>query len=214
MAEVKVTAKMVKELRDLTGAGPLDSKKALEANGGDVQKAVAFLREKGLKSADKKLAKGRTMSEGVIEMYQHHNGLLGVMVEVNCETDFVARNENFQQFAKDVALHIVSARPKYVKREDIPADVLEAEKAIQLAQPDLEGKPDNIKEKIVEGRLSKWYQEVVLMEQPFVKDEDKTIEDYLKETVATIGESVEISRFARYEVGEALGDNAEGSDDE
>jgi elongation factor Ts len=210
---VKVSAAQVKELRDLTGAGPLDCKKALEDNDGDVQKAAAALREKGIASAQKKLGKDRVMNEGVIEIYQHFTGRLGVMVEVNCETDFVAKTEKFKTFAKDVALHISSAQPQYVKREDIPQAVVDAEKAIHLRMDDIAGKPDNIKEKIVAGRLDKWYKDIVLMEQEFIKDDSKTVQQVLEEVVAVVGEKMQISRFARFEVGGYAGDAAGGDDE-
>ncbi|QPC83424.1 translation elongation factor Ts [Phototrophicus methaneseepsis] len=197
-----ITAAMVKELREMTGAGPLDCKKALEENDGDLQKAAEYLREKGIAKAQKKLGKGRTMNEGVVEVYQHFNKRLAVIVEVNCETDFVANTDQFQSFAKDVALHISSMRPHYVKREDVPADKLEYERNLQLRAEDLEGKPENIKEKIVEGRLDKWFKDIVLMEQEFLKDDSKTIAQLLEETVAAIGESVQISRFSVFALGE------------
>jgi elongation factor Ts len=198
----QITAAMVKELREMTGAGPLDCKKALEEVDGDLQKAAELLREKGIAKAQKKLGKGRTMNEGVVEVYQHFNKRLAVIVEVNCETDFVANTDQFQSFAKDVALHISSMRPRYVSREDVPAEVLDYERGIQLRAEDLEGKPDNIKEKIVEGRLDKWFKDIVLMEQEFLKDDSKTISQLLEETVAAIGESVQISRFAVFALGE------------
>jgi elongation factor Ts len=210
---VKVTASMVKELRDITGAGPLDCKKALEENDGDLDKAVEYLQKKGMAKARKKLGKGRTMNEGVVEVYQHFNGRLAVIAEVNCETDFVAQTDQFKEFARDVVLHISSLRPQYVTREDVPPELVAAEKEIQKAQPDMAGKPDDIKEKIVEGRLDKWYKEIVLMEQDFLKDDSKTIQQLLEETVAELGESIEISRFTRYELGESTGDD-EASDDE
>ena len=209
----KVSAADVKALRAMTGAGPLDCKKALEANDNDVEKAAEFLRQKGIASAVKKLGKGRTMNEGLIEIYRHHDGRLGVMVEVNCETDFVAATEGFQSFAKDIALHIVSMNPHYVNREDVPEDVVEAEKASLALLDDLEGKPDNIKEKIVTGRLEKWYQSIVLMEQEFLKDDSKTIDQLLKETVAELGESIQISRFSRFVLGD-YGDNDASEDEE
>jgi elongation factor Ts len=200
MAEI--TAKMVKELREMTGAGPLDCKKALQENDGDVNKAADFLREKGIAKAKKKLGKGRTMTEGIVEIYQHFNKRIGVMVEVNCETDFVAATEAFQTFAKDVALHISSSKPLYITREEVPAEMVEAERKVQLARAIEEGKPENIAEKMVEGRLNKWFQEIVLMEQEFLKDDSKTIAQLLEETVAEIGESVQIGRFALFNLGE------------
>ncbi|MGB1285923.1 MAG: translation elongation factor Ts [Aggregatilineales bacterium] len=213
MAEVKVTAAMVKELRAATGAGPLDCKKALVETGGDVQKAIDFLREKGIAKAQKKLGKGRSMTEGVVEIYQHFNKRIGVIVEVNCETDFVANTDQFQTFAKDIALHISSMKPRYVTREDVPAEELEHEKGVQMRSDDMEGKPDNIKEKIVEGRLNKWYSDIVLLEQEFLKDDSKTIQKLLEETVAEVGESIQISRFSLFALGEG-GDDVANEDDE
>lgn len=211
----KITAAQVKELREMTGAGPLDCKKALEDNDGDVQKAAEALREKGIASAVKRLGKDRAMNEGLVEVYRHHTGGLAVIVEVNCETDFVANTDQFQNFAKNVAMHISSMKPQYVNREDVPAEVVEAEKAAQMRMDDLDGKPDNIKEKIVTGRLDKWYKDIVLMEQEYLMDDSKTIQQILEETVAAIGEKVQISRFARYELG-GYADNgdAEGEDEE
>lgn len=208
---VKVSAAQVKQLREMTGAGPLDCKKALEANGGDLDKAVAYLREKGIAKTQKKLGKGRSMNEGIVEIYQHFTGRLAVIVEVNCETDFAANTEQFKAFAKDVAMHISSLNPRYVRREDVPESVVAAERSIQMNMDDLEGKPDNIKEKIVNGRLNKWYQEIVLLEQEFLKDDDKTIQQVLEETVAEIGESIQISRFSRFELGEGS-DNGNDAD--
>ncbi|MCA9893249.1 MAG: translation elongation factor Ts [Anaerolineae bacterium] len=207
-----ITAAMVKELREMTGAGPLDCKKALEEFDGDLQKAAESLREKGIAKAQKKLSKGRTMNEGVIEVYQHFNKRLAVVVEVNCETDFVAKTDQFQTFAKDIALHISSMRPLYIKREDIPESVVAYETDMQMRAEDLAGKPDNIKEKIVSGRMDKWYQDIVLMEQEFLKDDSKTIAELLEETVAAIGESVQISRFAAFALGEG-GEEDEGDEE-
>jgi len=213
MAEI--TASMVKELREATGAGPLDCKKALEENGGDLQKAIEYLRERGIAKAVKKLGKGRVMNEGVIETYEHFNKRLGVMVEVNCETDFVAATDGFKSFAKDVALHIANLAPQYINVEDVPESVVAAEREMQMRilkeDEKNANKPDEILEKIIEGRMGKWYEEIVLMEQKFIKDDDKTINDLLQETVAEIGESVQISRFARFALGE--GDD-EGEEDE
>lgn len=209
---VNVTAQMVKELRDATGAGPLDCKKALIENDGDVQKAIDWLREKGITSAKKKLGKGRTMNEGVVEVYQHFNKRLAVIVEVNCETDFVANTDQFQEFARDVALHISSLAPEYITREDVPESIIEHERNILLNSDDVQSKPDEIKEKIVDGRLNKFYQEVCLMEQPFLKDDSKTIRNLLEETVAEVGESIQISRFSRFVLGEA--EDEDGDDEE
>lgn len=207
-----VTAAQVKELREITGAGPLDCKKALEENGGDVQKAANWLREKGIAKAQKKLGKGRSMNEGLVEIYQHFTGRMAVIVEVNCETDFVANTDKFKAFAKDIALQIVSMKPLYVRREDVPADLVEAEKAFYLKGADLEGKPDAIKEKIIAGRLDKWFAEIVLLEQECMKYEKKSVQKLLEETVAELGESIQISRFARFEIGE-MGSDDEGDDE-
>lgn len=206
MAEI--TAKMVKDLREATGAGPLDCKKALEMHAGDVQKAIDYLREKGLAKAAKKLGAGRTMNEGLIEMYQHFNKRLGVIVEVNCETDFVAATDAFKSFAKDLAMHIATMAPEYLHREDVPQDLVAHETGIQKRRAMDEGKPENIAEKVAEGRMSKFYSELVLMEQPFMKDDSKTIAQLLQEVVAEVGESIQISRFARF----ALGENAAGEE--
>jgi elongation factor Ts len=198
-----VTAQQVKELRDLTGAGPLDCKKALESTNGDFEKAADLLREKGLARAAKKLGAGRVMNEGVIETYLHFNRRLGVMVEVNCETDFVANTEQFRSFAKDLALHIANLNPQYVKREDVPSAVVEAEQQEQRRRALQEGKPEAVVDKIVSGRMDKFYEDLVLFEQPFLKDDSKTIQQLLGETVATVGESIEVRRFARFALGES-----------
>jgi elongation factor Ts len=203
-----ISASDVKKLREMTGAGPLDCKKALEENGGDLDKASAWLREKGIAKAQKKLGKEGELNEGIVEVYQHFNKRLSVIVEVNCQTDFVAKTDKFMAFAKDLALHIVSNRPKWVTRQDVPADILAEEKAAQLRMEDIATKPENIKEKIVEGRLEKWYQEHVLMEQAFFKDEDKTIQQLLEGVVAELGERVAVRRFARYELGEFASEQA------
>ena len=207
---MQITAQMVKDLREATGAGPLDCKKALEANGGDVEKAMEFLREKGLARAAKKLGAGRTMNDGLIEIYLHHDRRLGVMAEVNCETDFVAKTDAFQNFAHNVVLHIANTAPRYIKREDVPADVIEAERAFQMRvlreDEKNANKPDEILERIIEGRMGKFYEEIVLMEQPFILDDGKTIAQLLAETVAEVGESIEISRFARYALGAGADD--------
>ncbi|MBC8098152.1 MAG: translation elongation factor Ts [Armatimonadetes bacterium] len=211
-----ITAKMVKDLRESTGAGPLDCKKALETNGGDLQKAVDWLREKGIAKAAKKLGAGRVMNEGLIEHYMHFNRRLGVLVEINCETDFVAATSAFQTFVKDVALHIANMAPQYIRRSEIPQDVIDAEKNIQLRilkeDPKNANKPDEILERIIEGRMDKFYAELVLMEQPSLKDDDKTIEQLLQETVAAVGESIEIRRFARFALGERSGSDVTAQD--
>jgi elongation factor Ts len=202
---MQITAQMVKELRDRTGVGPLDCKKALEEYNGDMDAAANFLREKGLAKAVKKA--GRVANEGVIEIYQHHNGRLGVMVEVNCETDFVAKTPQFQSFARDIVLHIANLSPRYVRREDVPQAVIDAERETQRRRAIEEGKPANVAEKITEGRMEKFFAEIVLMEQPFVKDDAVTIEDLRKQAVADLGENIVIRRFIRFELGEE-GDEA------
>jgi elongation factor Ts len=207
MAEI--TAKMVKDLRDATGAGPLDCKKALEQYEGDVDKAIEYLREKGLARAAKKLGAGRAMNEGVIESYLHFNKRLGVMVEVNCETDFVAATDAFKNFARDVALQIANMSPEYVNVENVPEAVVQAERNLQLRRAVEEGKPQNIAEKVAEGRMAKFYEEIVLMEQPFIKDDSKTIKQLLQEVVAEVGESIQIARFARFALGESGADAGE-----
>ena len=196
----QISASAVKALRDKTSAGMMDCKKALEACSGDDEKAVSWLREKGLSKAAKKA--GRATSEGVIGSYIHSNGKIAVLVEIKCETDFVARGENFQEFAKNVAMQIAAANPLCVSPEQLPADVVEKEKAIYMAQTKAEGKPDNIAEKIVEGRVKKYYKEVCLLEQPFIKDDKLTIQDLLKNLVATLGENIQIGRFVRMQLGE------------
>ncbi len=214
MAEI--TAKMVKDLREMSGAGPLDCKKALEMHDGDMNKAADWLREKGIAKATKKLNAGRAMNEGVIESYLHFNARLGVMVEVNCETDFVANTPTFRNFAKDLALHIANLAPQYLRREDVPAEVIEHEKGIQLRilqeDPKNANKPADILEKIVQGRMDKFYSDIVLMEQPFLKDDSKTIAQLLQEVVAEVGESIQISRFARFALGENNADAGEGNE--
>ncbi|MFN8561916.1 MAG: translation elongation factor Ts [Anaerolineae bacterium] len=201
-----ITAQQVKDLRDATGAGPLDCKKALETTSGDFEKAVELLREKGLARAAKKLGSGRTMNEGVIETYQHFNRRLGVMVEVNCETDFVANTDQFRAFAKDIALHVANLNPEYVKRENVPEAIIEAERQLQRRRAIEEGKPEAIADKVVAGRMDKFFEEIVLLEQPFLKDDTKTIQQLLSEVVAELGESIEIRRFSRFALGESTDD--------
>ena len=197
-----VTAKEVKQLRDMTGAGPLDCKKALEKHNGDLNAAAEYLREKALRDGIKLQGKGRSANEGVIGNYLHFDNRLAVIVEVNCETDFVAATDQFKAFAKDIAMHIANMSPKYVKREDVPEDSVNAESRLQLERALAEGKPAHIAEKMVAGRMNKWYEEVVLMEQSFIKDDDKTISQYLQETVADLGETIHISRFQRFAIGQ------------
>mgnify|MGYP001131173879 CR=1 FL=1 len=197
-----VTAAMVKELRDATGAGILDAKKALEETGGEFDKAVDLLRQKGAARAEKR--SGREASEGIIEMYSHPGGRIGVMVEINCETDFVARNEQFQELAHDIALQIAAMSPRYLSKDDVVQDDLDREAEVLRAQAKSEGKPDNIVEKIVQGRMNKFYEEMCLLEQKFVKDDKKTIGQLITETIATTGENIVVRRFSRYELGESL----------
>lgn len=195
-----VTAQQVKELRDMTGVGPAKCKQALEQFDGDVEKAAAYLREQGMATAAKKA--GRAANEGMIQVYHHHDGRLAVMVEVNCETDFVAATEQFQSFAKDIALQVANLAPQYVSREQVPASVVEAEKDLQRKRALEEGKPENIIEKIIEGRMDKFFADLVLLEQPFIKDDAKTIEDLRKEAVSELKENIVIRRFARFAIGE------------
>ncbi|ANY75519.1 translation elongation factor Ts [Paenibacillus ihbetae] len=197
-----VTASAVKELRERTGAGMLDCKKALDETNGDIDKAIAVLREKGLAAAANKA--GRIATEGVVESYIHGGGRIGVLVEINCETDFVGKTDQFKEFARDIAMHIAAASPKYVRREEVPAEELEKEKEILKNQALNEGKPEKIVEKMVEGRINKYYEENCLMEQAFIKDPDKTINTLLNEKISTIGENISIRRFARFELGEGL----------
>lgn len=200
MAEI--TTAMVKELREKTGAGMMDCKKALLETNGDMDAAIDYLREKGLAAAAKKA--GRIAAEGLVTSYIHMGGRIGVLVEVNCETDFVAKTEEFSQLAKDIAMHIAASKPEYVSREDVPESVLEHERSIYRAMALNEGKPERIIDKIVEGRLEKYFQEVCLLEQPFVKDPDMTVGELLNEKIAKIGEKIRVRRFVRYERGEGL----------
>ncbi len=196
------TAKDVAELRARTGAGMMDCKKALTESNGDFEKATTWLREKGIAAASKK--QGRIASEGVVGSYIHMGGKIGVLVEVNCETDFVARTDAFNTLVKDIAMQIAAANPKYVSRDEVPAEVLEKEKEILRAQALNEGKPAAIVDKMVEGRVVKFYKDFCLLDQEFVKDSSKTIQAVLTEATATIGEKISIRRFTRYEMGEGL----------
>ncbi|CAM2891498.1 translation elongation factor Ts [Paenibacillus sediminis] len=197
-----VSASAVKELREKTGAGMLDCKKALEEANGDLTKAVELLREKGLAAAAKKA--GRVATEGVVESYIHAGGRIGVLVEVNCETDFVAKTDQFKEFVRDIAMHIAASSPLFVRREEVPQEVLDKEREILRAQALNEGKPEKIVDKMVEGRISKYFEENCLMDQSFIKDPDKTIATLLNEKISTIGENISIRRFVRYELGEGL----------
>lgn len=195
-----VDAKLVKTLREMTGAGILDCKKALEETGGNLEEAVELLRKKGIAKAAKKA--GRETKEGLIHAYIHAGGRVGVLLELNCETDFVARNDLFKELANEIALQIAAMKPKYVSREDVPREVVEKEGEIIREAALAEGKPPHIAEKIAEGRLEKFFKEVCLLEQPYIRDDKKTIEELIKEYIAKIGENIKVSRFCRYEIGE------------
>ncbi len=199
---MEITAAMVKELRQKTGAGVLACREALEANDGDIEKAIKFLREKGTAVAEKK--SGRSTKDGVIASYIHAGNRIGVLLEVNCETDFVARTDEFKDLVMDIAMQIAAKRPIYVKREDVPQDVIEKEKSILRTQALNEGKPERIVDKIIEGRLEKFFGNVCLLEQEFIKDPEKTIGSLITEKIATIGENIIVRRFVRYELGEDI----------
>ena len=197
-----ISASTVKELRERTGSGMMDCKKALTESNGDMEKAIEILREKGLAAAAKKA--GRVASEGIVDAYIHGGGRIGVLIEVNSETDFVAANEEFRQFVKDMAMQVAASNPLYVKREDADPKLIEKEREIYKAQALNEGKPEKIIEKMVEGRVEKFYKEICLLEQPFIKDTDKTVQDVLTSLIAKIGENITIRRFVRFERGEGL----------
>lgn len=202
-----ITAAQVKELRDRTGAGMMDCKKALQACDGDIEKAIDELRTKGLAKAAKKSS--RIASEGIVYSYIHGGGRIGVLVEVNSETDFVAKTDQFKELAKDIAMQIAASNPSYISREDVPEEVINREKEVLRAQALEEGKPEKIVEKMVEGRLGKFFEEHCLLEQAFIKDPDKSVQELLHESIATIGENIAVRRFARYEVGEGIEKEAE-----
>ncbi|MEQ9354286.1 translation elongation factor Ts [Coleofasciculus chthonoplastes] len=207
MAEI--SAKLVKELREKTGAGMMDCKKALKENEGDMNKAIEWLRQKGIASAEKK--SGRMAAEGIVGSYIHTGGRVGVLVEVNCETDFVARREEFQALVKDIAMQVAACpNVEYVSVEDIPAAISQREKEIEMGRDDLAKKPDNIKEKIVQGRIEKRLKELSLMDQPYIRDQSKSVEELVKETVALLGENIQVRRFTRYVLGEGI--ESESSD--
>ncbi len=195
---VQITAKLVGELRAQTGAGLMDCKKALTEADGDIEAAGTILRKKGIASADKKA--GRATSEGLIDSYIHLGGKVGVLIEVNCETDFVAKNEDFKAFVKDVSLHIAALNPVCVSREEVPADLVEKEREVAASQA--EGKPAQAIQKIIEGKLNKYYSTVCLLDQPFVKEDSKTVQDVLTEQISKLGENMKIRRFVRYQIGE------------
>ena len=197
-----ITAEMVKTLRERTGAGMMDCKKALNATEGNMDKAIDFLREKGLAAAAKKA--DRVATDGLVESYIHAGGRIGVLVEINCETDFVAKTDDFKTLVKDIAMHIAAANPLYVLREEVPAEILTHEREILKAQAINEGKPENIAEKMVEGRIEKYYKDHCLMDQIFVKDGESTITELIKANIAKMGDNITIRRFARFNLGEGL----------
>jgi elongation factor Ts len=199
---MEITTEMIKELRGATGAGVLDCRKALTEAQGDYEKAVDYLREKGIATAAKRA--DREASQGMVELYSHGDGRVGVMVEVNCETDFVARSEGFRTLAHELALQIAASAPRYVRENEIPEEVLEHEAEIARARAKEEGKPDNVLEKIVTGRLEKFKDEAVLMRQPYIRDEELTVEKLVLQTIASTGENIVVRRFQRWELGEKL----------
>jgi len=202
-----IDANIVKDLRSRTGAGIMDCKEALLDSDGNVEKAIDFLRKKGIAKAEKKA--GREADQGVVLSYIHPGNRIGVLVEVNCETDFVAKTDGFQTFVKDVAMQIAATNPLSATRDGIDSVVVDKEKEIFTEQAKLSGKPDNVLEKIIEGRIEKFYQENCLLEQSFIKDSDKSVQDILMETIATLGENISIARFSRFEVGDVLSSNGQ-----
>lgn len=200
MAEI--SAALVKELRERTGAGMMDCKKALAEVNGDMEKAIDFLREKGLSAAAKKT--GRITAEGLVDSYIHGGGRIGVLVEVNCETDFVAKTDQFKALTRDIAMQVAASKPEYVRREEVAPEIIEKEKEILAAQAANEGKPEKIIQRMVEGRIEKFYKEVCLMEQPFIKNPDVSVGQYITENISKIGENISVRRFTRYELGEGL----------
>ena len=199
---MEISAKLVQELRTATGAGIMDCKKALAESEGNLEKAVELLRKRGLATAAKK--SGRVTSEGLVASYIHGGGKLGVLIEVNCETDFVAKTELFQQLVKDISMHIAASNPTYLKREDVPADVIAKEREIYRAQLAESKKPENVIEKIIDGKLEKFFSEVCLNEQPFVKDPDRTVQQLVTDAIAKLGENLNIRRFVRFVLGEGI----------
>jgi elongation factor Ts len=195
----EITGEMIKELREKTLAGMLDCKKALTECSGDMDKAVEHLRKKGLASADKKM--GRSAKEGIVASYIHTNSKIGVLLELNCETDFVARNSEFKDLAKEICMQIAAANPQFVNIEDVPADLLEKEREIYKSQLRESGKPENVLDKIVDGKVNKFYSDVCLVEQEFIKDPKVTIKDMIKNKIATIGENISVGRFTRFQIG-------------
>lgn len=199
----EISAQLVKELRERTGAGFMDCKRALEECGGDIEEAILILRKKGLAKADKKA--GRETADGLIGSYIHAGGKIGVLVEVNCETDFVARTQEFQDLVKEIAMQIAAMSPKYISPEDVPPEVLEREKEILREQVRSTGKPEQVLEKIVEGKLKKFYEENCLLEQPYIRDPNMTVRDLIKQAIAKLGENIRVRRFVRFQLNEPLG---------
>jgi elongation factor Ts len=197
---MEISAKLVKELRDKTGAGMMDCKKALSEAEGDMEKAVEILRKRGIAKAEKKAT--REVKDGLIHAYIHPGGKLGVLVEVNCETDFVARNDNFQEFVHNLSMHIAASNPQSIDRESLPQDIVGREMRIYKEQAAESGKPEHIIEKIAQGKMEKFYSEAVLLEQPYIRDPEKSVKEYLTEVIARIGENISIRRFARYQIGD------------
>jgi elongation factor Ts len=199
---MQITAAMIKELRDKTGAGIMDCKVVLKEVEGDVEAAIDALRKKGVAAAAKKA--GRATAQGLVHAYIHGGGTLGVLVEINCETDFVSRTDDYKAFCNDVAMHVAAAEPRYLTKDEVTEADLDRERTIFLDQAKAEGKPEHIAAKIVEGRMKKFYSQVCLMEQPYVKDTDKTIAEFLKEAIAKFGENMQIARFSRFKLGESV----------
>jgi elongation factor Ts len=199
---MEISTEMVKDLRQRTGAGIIDCKAALSEAKGDMEGAIEYLRRKGLATAAKKA--GRIATDGLVSSYIHAGGKMGVLVEVNCETDFVARTEDFQSFVKNIAMHVAAANPQYIRREDVPAEVIEKEKRIYRDQARDSGKPDKVIDKIVEGKLERFFSEACLLEQTFIRDSDLTVREVLEATIAKVGENISIRRFARFQLGEGL----------
>lgn len=199
---MQISAKMVKELREMTGAGMMDCKKALTASEGEIDGAIKWLRENGMASAEKKA--GRITAEGVVDAYIHDGGRIGVLIEVNIETDFAAKNEDFRALVRDLAMQVAAMKPLYVRREEVPADVIEKERTIAVEAARKEGKPEKVLERIAEGKVEKFFSEFCLMEQAFIRDDSKTCETLVKEMIAKIGENISVRRFTRYEMGEGL----------
>lgn len=200
MSDVQISAALVKDLRERTGAGMMDCKRALQETGGDLDAASEYLRKQGIASAGKKAS--RAANEGLVHAYIHQGGKIGVLVEINCETDFVARTDDFQVFCQEVAMQVAAASPLYVTRDEVPEEVVAKEREIYREAALNEGKPENVADRIVEGKVQKYFEQVCLLEQPYIRDSDKTVEELLKETIASLGENIQIARFTRYVLGE------------